>query len=292
MVLPLIAAGLIGGGLGFLGQREAGRSAERAAGTVADAERERMDYLQDRERIPLYYRDRAMQMLANEFGIPGYSGADGNMYGSSGERRINPEYENITGQLSDLMRKSTGPGGASRYGAEIKELNSRLGDTPQYLEGRTVEGEYIPNEGLSLTERATRTPIYNALMARRGAGEEAIMRSGQMGSLGGRAKGIADYNQNLEEDALLTSYNQLLGGLGGFTGYQGFGPEIAQGYSNIGAAKAQGGLAASQGRQDFLSGLGSMAGQIGGAIYNQPQLPSPSPGYTWAGNPNANWSTV
>ena len=257
------AVGVVGS---VLSSRSASRASGRAADTAVAGEQARLDYLKERERTPLAYRDQALQMLAQEFGLSPQGvgvGDDGRQItGYSTDSVANPAYRELQEQIE-----------ATRAPVQRAILSGRLKDTPEFLEEETpIYGDVIPAAGGSpILDRAKKSPIYDAIMATRGAGEESILRQGQFRGLGSRAKDISGFNQNLEEKALLTAYNQQLQGLGQFTGYQGFAPQIAQGMSNIGGIQSQGQLASAQAMQQ---GIGGAASSIGGALeayFNRPQ---------------------
>jgi len=275
MVWPMIAAAAVSAVGSAYSANRASSAARGAADTSSAAQMAQLDYLKEQERIPSYYRDQAMGMLAQEFGIPqymgnqeGYDPATGRQITGYEETRTrNPEYDQLAARIE---------GGSGRDRLMLQQQLNRM---PEFLDEKTpILGQIggpvkdMPQggapqggmpQGMSMVDRAKNSPLYQALMATRGAGEEAIMRQGQLGSLGGRAKGISDYNRNLEEDALLKSYNQQLQGLGSFTGYQGFTPQIAQTMGNIGQTQAMGQLGAAQAQQAGIQGItGSIAGGL------------------------------
>lgn len=120
-----------------------------------------------------------------------------------------------------------------------------------------------------LIERAIQSPLYGQILGGREAGEEAILRSAA--ATGGLRSGniqeaLYDYNTQLENQALLQSYNQQLGLLQGLAGTPQVNPGlISQQISGIGQTQAQGIIAAEQARQaggqsqfENLLGLGSL----------------------------------
>lgn len=133
------------------------------------------------------------------------------------------------------------------------------------------EGRVISGDALTPLERARQSPLYEALLGGREAGEEAIMR--RQAATGGLRSGttqeaLYDYNVQLENQALLESYNQQMQGLQGLAGLPSLAPAIAQGTSNIGQTLAQGQVAAAQAQaagqqQGFgnLMGAGQLAMQ-------------------------------
>jgi hypothetical protein len=91
------------------------------------------------------------------------------------------------------------------------------------------------------------SPIYAGIMGTRAGGEEAILRNqAATGGLrsGNTQQALAQYNQDLENQALM----QTMGGLQGLAQTQTYDPLIAQHMGGIGQTQAQGLMAESQGR--------------------------------------------
>jgi len=90
--------------------------------------------------------------------------------------------------------------------------------------------------------QAKASPLYGSIMGAREAGEEGILRSASAtGTLrsGGTISDIYDYNRDLENQALLASYNQQIQGLTGLSGTS-YAPQIAAGMSGVGSTLAAG----------------------------------------------------
>jgi hypothetical protein len=123
-------------------------------------------------------------------------------------------------------------------------------------------------------DRARNSPIYAAIMGNRKAGEEAILRGAS--ATGGLRSGnvqhaLYDTNVQLENEALLTAYNQQVQGLSGLAGMQGYEAQIANtmgemgitagtGIAAQGVAQAQGQIASGQAWQQGIQGAGSAIG--------------------------------
>jgi hypothetical protein len=104
----------------------------------------------------------------------------------------------------------------------------------------------------ALIDRAIESPLYQGIIGGREAGEEAILRSAA--ATGGLRSGdvqtaLYDYNTQLENKALLESYNQQLQGLTGLAGLPSMAPQIAQQTGQIGQTLAQGQVAGAQALQ-------------------------------------------
>lgn len=121
----------------------------------------------------------------------------------------------------------------------------------------------VPDQQMTqgqLIEQAMASPLYKAIMDTRDAGNEAILKTASAtGGLrsGGSQKDIYDYNLDLSNKALLTSFNQAqqrqdaerllnLQGLGGLAGINTNEGAIANMMSGIGATKAAGITGAAQ----------------------------------------------
>lgn len=122
---------------------------------------------------------------------------------------------------------------------------------------------------LEFIEEARQSPLYEAILGGREQGEEAIARHASM--TGGLRSGdiqtaFYDYNTQLQNQALLQSYNERLGGLQGLSKLPSYALNIAQTTAGIGQTQAQGITAAEQARQEAgQQGIGNLlaAGKIG-----------------------------
>jgi hypothetical protein len=134
------------------------------------------------------------------------------------------------------------------------------------LEGGTGDQE-------AMIQAAKESPLYQSLIGGAEAGEEAIMRNAAMtGGLrsGGTQAAMYDYNTQLQNTALLESYNQQLQGLTGMAGLPSNVNAIASGISGIGATTAQGITAATQAQamaqQQTQQNMMSAGGMALGAV--------------------------
>lgn len=113
-------------------------------------------------------------------------------------------------------------------------------------------------------DQARESPLYNAILGGRQAGEDAILRhqSATGGLRSGATQGnLTDYNMQLENRALLESYNQQVQGLSGLAGTPSNTNQIAGMMSGIGMTEAQGIIAAAQaGQMGQQQGMGNMMG--------------------------------
>jgi hypothetical protein len=143
----------------------------------------------------------------------------------------------------------------------LKRLAGALG-----LEG----GEGSQEE---LISRALRSPLYGAIMGGQEMGEEAILRNAaQTGGLrsGNAQHALYDYNVQLQNKALLESYNQQIQGLQGLAALPSLAPTIASQTNAIGQTIAQGHIGAAQAKQAGNQvGINNMLGlgQLGVAAF-------------------------
>ena len=254
--------GAIGGAVvGAVGSYAAGRSASRgaedAAQVSADAQMAGLEYLQEAEEVPLFYRDQALSLLAGEYGLAPYSGTSP---GYQEREVINPEWARLQEELANAPYEQ-------RAG-----LVQQVIDTPQYITSE-VEARARPQEAPSVVDIARESPLYNAILSNRQAGEEAILRGASAtGGLRGGAtiSDLTRYNTNLENEALLTSYQNIMGGLSSLAGAQGYAPQIAQQYSNIGQTLGAGEAAGSRAMQEAYGGIAQSIGTGVGAFFGDP----------------------
>jgi hypothetical protein len=267
---------LLGGGLSLLGSSKAAKGAERAAATQAQAQRsgaevqaqsqrEALEYMKQREALPQHMREQALMRLGGVYGIPYSPPQQAGVQQPAAAATAAPE-------LSPIMQRF----------AHIPEFRERLGldDTT----GAPASQPYTyPTMGSpfgqqDLIQQARTSPLYGAMMGGREAGEEAIMR--RAGATGGLRSGnvqeaMYDYNTQLQNQALLQSYNQQLQGLQGLAGLPSYAPQIrtlGQGVSGAGQTIAQGQVAAGQAQQQGLQGISSIIGAGMGQIAGLPRI--------------------
>jgi hypothetical protein len=188
---------------------------------------------------------------------------------------IKNQIYDLEGDIEDYKGYSNRGNAARNTGvaqAEISKLNDLLaGASPGRGEGGGGGGGYGGQQ--DLIDRSRNSPLYQAIMGGQEFGEEAIMRNAAMtGGLrsGNVQSNMYDYNVRLQNQALLSSYNEQLGGLTGLAGLPSNANQIALGMSGIGQTQAQGIIGAEQGRQDARQqGFGNLMGlgQLGIGAY-------------------------
>jgi len=137
------------------------------------------------------------------------------------------------------------------------------------LEGYDTGGQQ------AMIDQSMASPLYQALMGGQQAGEESILRNAA--ATGGLRSGntqtaMYDYNTQLQNNALLESYNQQLTGLSGLAQLPSMAPQISAGIAGIGTTQAQGITAAAQAQQyaqqqqmNNMMGLGQLGLTAAGA---------------------------
>jgi hypothetical protein len=145
--------------------------------------------------------------------------------------------------------------------AYLKEINALPQDIKeQALTG--LQGMYLPEGGATTQDQmiaqAQASPLYQAIMGTRQAGEEGILRN--LSATGGLRSGNAKsalyrYNQQLENEALLTSYQDQMRGVQALAGVPTNESQIAGTMSSIGHTLAAGNTAEAQARQQGTQNL-------------------------------------
>lgn len=202
------------------------------------------------------------------------------------------------GFVSDFVGSIFGGGGDDAADASIEASNIQAKYQREALD-YLKEREAIPQqfregalEGLgglygleggtgdqqALIDRAISSPLYQAIIGGQEVGEESILRSAAM--TGGFRSGniqenLYDYNVQLQNKALLESYNQQLQGLTGLAGLPSGASQIATQTAGIGQTLSQGQIAAAQAQQaGTQQGFGNLMGlgQLGIAMFSDRRL--------------------
>jgi len=140
-----------------------------------------------------------------------------------------------------------------------------------------------------LIDQSRASPLYDAIMGGQQAGEQSILRNAAAtgGLRSGNVQGaLTDYGSQLENRALLTSYNDQLQGIQGLANQPLNTNAIANAIAAPAQTQAQGVIAAAQARQQADQGLTNNLFSIGGAalkysdIYDKtPELVGVKNGY-------------
>jgi len=159
-------------------------------------------------------------------------------------------------QALDYLREQDRIPSGYREGA-LAQVGQSLGITLDEA------GQPIQDESTRVG-RARADPLYQAIIGGREAGEESIARYHSMtGGLrsGNIESAFYDYNTQLENRALLQSYDRQTQDLQGLMGQPSLAPAIAQTQAGIGQTLGQGIIGAEQSRQaGSQQGFGNMMG--------------------------------
>ena len=232
--------------MGFIsdlfGGDDAADAARDAANTAAAADREALQYLQQREALPLQLRDQALMGLGATY-LPGglsqpTSGAASG-YGTSlynnpyGTPEFNEQaYLAANPDVAQAVQSGDIPSGSYHYYKWGRTEGRSLGQAAPSAVATEAGGESLdPNwiydrafdsplyEGLrgrsqeDLLADAENSALYRAIMAGRDQGEQAILRNASAtGGLrsGNSIEDLANYNTNLQTRALLSGYEEAL----------------------------------------------------------------------------------
>ena len=181
----------------------------------------------------------------------------------------------LSKKSSDKAVDASRGGAATQAGSEREALDymkEREAIPQQFREGalKGLGGVYGLEGGTGsqqeLIDKAISSPLYQGIMGGQEAGEESILRNASMTGgfrSGNTQSNLYDYNVQLQNKALLESYNQQLQGLTGLAGLPSNSNQIAQQTSQIGQTLGQGQIAAGQaqqvGTQNMLNNTMGMA---------------------------------
>ena len=173
-------------------------------------------------------------------------------------------------------------------------LKEREAIPQQFREGalQNIGGIYGLEGGTGsqqeLIDRAQASPLYAAIMGGQQAGEQTILRNAS--ALGGLRSGnsrgaLTDYGSQLDNRALLESYNQQMSGLQGLAALPSNANQIASTQAGIGNTLAMGDVAAQQAAQAKKGQNTSLAL---GLLGNETVQSGIGAAWDWA--KNFNWS--
>lgn len=189
------------------------------------------------------------------------------------------------GLLSNIVQGVFGDGGRQASADSLRAAEIQAGGERERLDYlKEVEAlplemrnEFLPQladisrggEGQqNLIDSAINSPLYQSIMGGQQVGEDAIMRNASM--TGGLRSGnvnadLTDYGSQLQNQALLQSYNQQLSGIQGLAGIPLNTNNVANAIAAPSQTQAQGIIAGSQARQTAQQGRMNMLMGLGGA---------------------------
>lgn len=173
-------------------------------------------------------------------------------------------------QAADAAEKAAN----QQYAAQLQALNylKETNALPNEIRDQALsklQDIYINGNGQdSLINQAQSSPLYQAIMGSQKSGEDAILRNAA--ATGGLRSGnanynLADYNTQLQNNALLQSYNSVLGGLTSLAGTGTNENSIANLISSLGTTQAAGTTASASAQQQGLSNFYNLLGTAAGA---------------------------
>jgi len=185
-------------------------------------------------------------------GLGGNDGGGGNDVGGalSGSR---------TTGVNTMASQSSAANTQASYEQQALDYLMRTEQIPQqFREGALQQlGGIAGLEGgtgsqQDVIDRAKNSPLYSAIMGGQQAGEQAILRNASAtgGLRSGNVQGaLTDYGSQLDNRALLESYNQQMSGLQGLAALPSNANQIASTQAGIGNTLAMGDVAAQQAAQ-------------------------------------------
>lgn len=204
----------------LLGTGDAARSAERGARITADAQREALEYLKEREALPQAFREEALTGLAGLYGLEGGEGSQADLIERA---RTSPLYDAILGTQQageEAILRHAGATGGLRSG----DVQGALTDYGSQLQNQALLEAYNQQvqglQGLAgLPSYAPQIAQYTADVGRTlGQGQIAAGQASQaeLGQLLGLGLGAA---QIAFSDRRLKSHPHIIGKSNGHNVY-------------------------------------------------------------------------
>ena len=133
LALALLGGAVISGATSLIGASQAASASKQGAATTADAQREQLAYLKEREAIPQQFREEATQELGGLYGLPGgtqtsgivspYTDRTGFMQGISND----PMYQRRLNVGEDAVMRNASMTGGLRSGNMQSALYDNAG---------------------------------------------------------------------------------------------------------------------------------------------------------------------
>lgn len=116
--LAILGGAIIGGGLSLFGASKAASATKRAAATSADAQREALEYLKEREALPQELREKALTKLGGIYDLPGMEGREEFIEGLTED----PFYETAVREGEESVLRGKSATGGLRSGGASEAL--------------------------------------------------------------------------------------------------------------------------------------------------------------------------
>ena len=265
--------------------KSAGDASRDAGKKNRQWQKDALDYQIEQDKTPSRLREGALDQLGGLYGVG--SAPDRNDLIDEVMDNIN-ESDHFKSNLRDSQEFTDIIDGllAGDYGpdTDIDELMASIPGGPKFKKkvagsqdikdmfGDILGGKYAPKDSgdvqQGMIDDARNAPLYGAIMGGQKAGNEQIMRNASMtGGLrsGDVNRNFMDFNTQLQNQALLQSYNERLGGVQGLANLPSNANAIAGQMNNIGqdygmsiVGAAQSEAAAKQQNIDNFMGVAKM----------------------------------
>ena len=270
-----IAVGaVVGAGGAVYSADKASDAAGKAADAQAAGQREGLEYQQEREKIPTFYRTAALRSLGDYYGTGTDSGLDGAQ--SAYDEAVNAHEDaqanydaTVAGRSRRSRRKidkSLRPG-LLRAEHEMEQAQGRLTEAQEYQAANPHVDRQTGRQ--RMIDDVRQSPFFNSLLTQ---GEEAVARNA--GVTGGLRSGNANeaFEQN-SQNVLRGLVNERVRGLQSMAGLPSNTNAIAGSMAGIGATEGQGIVAQGQIKQQGWQNASNAIGMGMKAYANRPVTP-------------------
>lgn len=203
--------------------------------------------------------------------------ATGGLYGAATSAGDWAEQNLLGGNEADAARKAAQVQADYQNRALDYQMEQEALPT-QFREGALTQlGDLYGLEGgegnqQALIDQAKASPLYDAIMGALETGQRDIAKHQSVTGIrgGNTATALSDYAMQLENKALMDSYNQQLSGLQGMAGLPSNVNAIANTMSNIGATEAAGITAPAQARSNAMGNLIGLSTSLAPLAFGSP----------------------
>ncbi len=187
----------------------------------------------------------------------------------------------LGGNEADAAKRAAGQAAAAQQSALDYQMQQEALPT-QFREGALTQlGGLYGLEGgegnqQMMIDQAMASPLYDAIMGQKETGQRDIAKNASVTGIrgGNAATDLSDYAMQLENRALMDSYNQQLQGLQGMASLGNNTNQIAGSMSNLGAIQAAGTTGAAQARSNARGQLIGTAASMAPMLFGTPAAPA------------------
>lgn len=223
----IIGGAVVGAAASSISAKKAAKASKKAAETQAGAQMAQLEYLKEREALPMQYREAAIRQLGALYGLPEYG---------LPEDEIEPDVSRFVGRG---LRGA--PYGPSTYEPREDEMEP---------------GVFRPLGREAFVAGLREDPFYQEQVR---AGEEAVLRGAAVTG-GLRAGGTSAALAGISPGILRGLYQERVSGLTGMAGLPSYAPQIAGVMGGIGETQAAGMLGAARAQQAGYQGISGAIG--------------------------------